>query len=124
MVVDDEENIQILLEEIFSEFDYSVISASSGEEALEKLKKESDIFVFFLDLQMPGIDGVQLCQRIRGNSPLCCIYALTAFSSLFDLATCREAGFDDYFCKPIEKELLIQAADQAFQKIERWKKKK
>jgi CheY-like chemotaxis protein len=42
--------------------------------------------------------------------------------TLFELADCREAGFDDYFTKPVELKLLMKAAEDAFEKLDRWKK--
>ena len=49
---------------------------------------------------------------------------MTAYVSVFALTECREAGFDDYFTKPVNLKLFHKAADDAFEKIERWKKKK
>lgn len=44
------------------------------------------------------------------------------YASFFELAECREAGFDDYFQKPVELKTLFKAAEDAFGKIVRWKK--
>ncbi len=51
------------------------------------------------------------------------IYAITGYASLFELADCREAGFDDYFQKPVEMKTLLKADQDAFKKIDRWKKR-
>ena len=77
----------------------------------------------FLDLNLPGMNGVDLCREIRKSNQLSCIYAMTAYSSLFELSDCREAGFDDYFIKPIDLRVFYHAADEAFFKMERWYKK-
>jgi len=86
------------------------------------LSKEK-LQVMFLDLNMPGMNGVELCRKIRHDFPMAIIHAMTGYSSLFELANCREAGFDDYFTKPVQLEQLIEAAEHAFRKLERWKKK-
>jgi DNA-binding response OmpR family regulator len=77
----------------------------------------------FLDLKLPGMNGIELCRRIRKNNPIACIYSMTGFSSLFELADCRDAGFDDYFLKPIDLSIFMKTAEDAFEKISRWKKK-
>lgn len=122
LVVDDEDVIREMLEDAFSEAGYSVVCAENGEDALGILE-QNKIQVMFLDLKMPGMNGLDLCRRIREDHPVACIYAMTGYTSLFDLAECREAGFDDYFVKPIDLSLLFQAAKDAFEKLERWKKR-
>ena len=122
LVVDDEEAIRNLFEQAFSRDGYKVRSAESAEEALELLKGEK-IQVMFLDLNMPGMNGVDLCKEIRKDFPMAIIHAVTGYSSLFELADCREAGFDDYFTKPADLKILLRAAQDAFEKIDRWKKR-
>lgn len=77
----------------------------------------------FLDLKLPGVDGLELCRQIRKNYPIACICAFTGYSSLFEFSDCREAGFDDYFIKPVKLDLLFSTASDAFKKIDRWKKR-
>lgn len=48
---------------------------------------------------------------------------MTGYSSLFQLATCRDAGFEDYFKKPVEIKMLLDSVENAQKKIERWVKK-
>ena len=122
LVVDDEESIRDMFEEAFSRAGYLVQSAESAEEALEILKKEN-IHVMFLDLNLPGMNGVELCKQLRKDRPMDIILAVTGYSSLFELAECREAGFDDYFNKPVNLKILLKAAKDAFDRIDRWKKR-
>jgi len=121
LIVDDEEAIRYLLEQGFSRAGYEVASAPSAEHALELLEKEK-FHVFFLDLKLPEMDGIELCSQIKNNIPMSIIFAVTGYASLFELADCRTAGFDDYFKKPIKMSTLIQAAETAFERIDRWKK--
>lgn len=122
LVVDDEEIIREMLKEAFTKADYAVQIAGSGEEALKTLEADN-IQVMFLDLKMGEMDGLELCRRIRKDRPLAFIFAMTGYSSLFDLVECREAGFDDYFIKPINLEIFFNTARDAFEKLNRWKKK-
>ena len=121
LVVDDEREILGGFEQALRNADYNVHCAESAEEALGVLNRENSQ-VMFLDLKLPKMDGVELCRQIRKDRPLAVIYAITGYPSLFELAICREAGFDDYFIKPIDLEILWKAAEDAFTRIERWKK--
>jgi len=121
LVVDDEVDVLKIYSDILKKAGYAVTSANSAEEALKILQK-NNILAMFLDLNMPGMSGIELCKKIRKDKPISCIIAITGYTSIFELAECREAGFDDYFPKPIRIEMLIKAADDAFGKIERWKK--
>ena len=117
LVVDDEEAIREMLEEAFSRTGYQVRSTESAEAAVELLKDDK-IHVMFLDLNLPGMNGVELCRQIRRDMPMAIIHAVTGYASLFELADCREAGFDDYFTKPVNLEDLLKAAKDAFEKID------
>ena len=122
LLVDDEVSILKFLKKAFESKGYSVVTAENAEEALDVLKNEN-IQVMFLDLRLPGMNGIELCRKIRKENPIACIYAMTGFSSLFDLTDCRDAGFDDYFLKPIDLDLFFSTAEGAFEKLTRWKKK-
>ncbi len=122
LVVDDEGDIRNMFEQAFSRDGYKVLVAENAEEAL-KLLKDGKTQVMFLDLNMPGMNGITLCKKIRKNFPIAIIHAVTGYSSLFELADCSEAGFDDYFTKPTDFKILSKAAQDAFEKIDRRKKK-
>lgn len=119
LVVDDEEGIREMLREAFSRHGYDVRTAASGEEALAVFEQKQ-CKVIIMDLKLPGISGVDACREIRKNNPICCIFALTGYSKLFELAECREAGFDDYFYKPVKLSVLAKAVNDAFERITRW----
>jgi len=121
LVVDDEAPIIHLLKQVFSRAGYHVCSAENGENALALLENEK-IQVMFFDLNMPGMNGIELCREVKKNMPMSIIYAITGYASLFELSDCREAGFEDYFKKPVNIKTLIKAADDAFERHERWRK--
>jgi DNA-binding response OmpR family regulator len=121
LIVDDEKAIINLMELAFVRAGFEVRSAESGEEALKILKTDK-IQIMFLDLNMSGMNGIELCQAIRKNMTLAMIFAITGYASLFELSDCRDAGFDDYFKKPVNIKTLVATAQDAFEKINRWAK--
>jgi len=121
LIVDDEESVRSLFEDVLTEEGYAVLSAEGGSQALDILKSEK-IEVIFLDLKLFGINGIELCREIRRFKPSSIIYAMTGWGALYDIDECREAGFDDYFRKPITNEVLFKAVADAFEKLERWAK--
>ena len=122
LIVEDESTVRHLFKEQFEKEGYTVITAGSAEEALDILKKQR-ILVIFLDLKLPGMDGVQLCREIKKIQPISILYAVTGYASLFQLTDCLESGFSDYFIKPVKTGVLFNAARDAFEKLERWSKK-
>lgn len=122
LIVDDEKAIITLLKQAFSRSGFDVVQADSAEQALTVLEHE-DVFVVFLDLNLPGMSGIELCKHIKKDKPMAVVFAVTGYASLFELVDCREAGFEDYFKKPVDIKTLVKAANDAFEKIERWKRK-
>jgi len=116
LIVDDDVDIRHIFKEIFCECGYSVTTAEDAEKTLEILKHEQ-FPVMFLDLKLPGMNGVELCREIKKNNPSAVIYAVTGYISVFELSDCLEAGFDNYFTKPVELKTLVNAAQYAFDKI-------
>ncbi len=119
LFVDDEKQIVDMLETAFSRKGYAVRTASGAEEAKKILVAEK-ILVAFLDLNMPGMNGIELCKWIKAEYPITICYAVTGYGRLYELFDCREAGFEDYFLKPANLAQLFHAAEYAFEKIDRW----
>ena len=122
LMVDDDPQIRDMYSQAFSRAGYTVRAAKSAEEALDILKQEQ-YWVLFLDLDLPGMNGVDLCRQIRKQYPMAIPYAVTGYASLFELSDCRNAGFEDYFTKPASLPDLLDAAEHAFKKLARWKKR-
>jgi len=121
LAVDDENAVLTLLKHAFSRAGYEARTAETAEAALTLLQNEP-IQVIFLDLNLPGMNGIELCKKIKKDMPMSIIFAITGYASVFELADCRDVGFEDYFKKPVNIKLLIHAVEEAFKKIERWKK--
>ena len=122
LVVDDESSVRELFFTVFTEADYEVNTAEGAEQALKILQLEN-IDIIFLDLKLFGINGIELCRKIRETKPVSIIYAITGWSPLFEIEECREAGFDDYFEKPLDMDMLLKLVAEAFARIDRWKKR-
>lgn len=122
LVVDDEASVRELFSGVFAEEDYEVIAAETGDQALEILGRD-DIDVIFLDLKLFGMNGIDLCRQIRKTRPVSIIFAITGWAPLFEIEECREAGFDDYFEKPLDMDILLAVVVDSFKKLDRWKRR-
>ncbi|MEE9935263.1 MAG: response regulator [Deltaproteobacteria bacterium] len=122
LVVDDEASVRDLFSNVFADEDYDVIAAEDGKSALEILQQD-DIDVIFLDLKLFGMNGIDLCRQIRESKPVSMIFAITGWAPLFEIEECREAGFDDYFEKPLDMDILLDVVEDAFKKLDRWKRR-
>ncbi|MEA2064629.1 MAG: response regulator [Gemmatimonadota bacterium] len=123
LVLDDEKEIRHILKETFSLEGYTVVTAQSSEKAL-KAAKEENFPVMFVDLNLPGMDGVSFCREVKERNPINCIHAMSGFGIAFGLKEILDTGFDDYFIKPFAIKDLINAARYSFEKIARWESNK
>ncbi len=121
LIVDDEPDLRTIFQSALSQKGYEVITASSGEQALKILEQQS-ILVMFLDLNLPGMNGIELCKKIMETTPIAIAFAVTGYASRYQLADCKKAGFEDYFSKPVSLKQIFKAAEHAFDKIDRWQK--
>ena len=105
LVVDDDTNICELLRLYLTKEGYQVTTANDGEEGLEKFNQIKPDMVL-LDVMMPGLDGLEVCRRIRaaGNTP---VMMLTAKGETFDKVLGLELGADDYMVKPFDTKEVI-----------------
>ena len=99
LVVDDEKGIVAMLKNYFEMQSYQVYTAFGGKEALEKISCQPDLIL--LDINMPEIDGLTVCQRIREHIS-CPILFLTARIETGDKIKGFDAGADDYIVKPFD----------------------
>ena len=103
LVVDDEEDIVSTLADYFMYNNYDVMTATNGMEAIEKVGKQPDLIL--LDINMPDVDGLEVCARIR-DFVSCPILFLTARVEDSDKVKGFGLGGDDYIVKPFDLEEL------------------
>ena len=109
LVLEDESSIRSFIVINLRRAGYEVIEAETGEEALEKLKEHADVRVALLDIMLPGIDGFEVCRRIRATNATIGIIMLTARSQEMDKVTGLMTGADDYVTKPAELTARVDA---------------
>jgi DNA-binding response OmpR family regulator len=130
LVVDDDPTMVKLINVNLKLNNYSVVEATSGEQALDVL--ESDVLdLVVLDIMMPGVDGWEVLKRIRGNTetqemPVILVTAKTQDS---DVIRGWELGADEYVIKPFNPLLLVEVIkmvlDRSYdERLERRKKQK
>ena len=104
LLIEDDPAVRQGLELALTQHGYGVRTAETGEQGLDRLRMDPpDVVV--LDLMLPGIDGFEVCRRIRaaGNVP---IIMLTARADDMDVVVGLEAGADDYVVKPVQPRVL------------------
>ena len=108
LVADDEHNIRNILDFSLHAEGFLVISALNGEDAF-KLAVESDPDLILLDLMLPGIDGLEVCRRLKADPDTAHIpvVMVTAKGEETDIVTGLELGADDYVTKPFSPKVLI-----------------
>jgi len=106
LIVDDEASIRISLRTILSGLGFSVVEAARGEEAIS-LVRTAQFDIVLLDINMPGLGGIEVCRLMRKNAPLLPIVMLTVQGSEDRKVEALDAGGDDYITKPFQLRELI-----------------
>ena len=106
LIVDDERSIRISLRTILSNIGFEIIEAARGEEALS-LVRTAQFDAVLLDINMPGLGGVEVCRQMRLESARLPIVMLTVQGSEDRKVEALDAGADDYITKPFQLRELI-----------------
>lgn len=110
LFVDDEESILEVANEYFTQKGYQVITAMNGEEALRVLEK-TDVDCCFTDINMPGMDGLELAEHIRELDMTIPVIVMTGYPSLENTINTLKNGVVDFLIKPVnleQMELCVQ----------------
>jgi two-component system response regulator HydG len=105
MVVDDEMIVRQSLLTWFKKYGHEVETAASGLEALEKLEQKS-FQVMFVDIKMPGMDGLELLERVKKDYPDILVVIITAYGSIESAVKAMRSGASDYLLKPFKPDQL------------------
>lgn len=110
LMAEDEENISDFISRGLSDFDYDVTVVSNGNDAWTKLDVEQPFDLVMLDIRMPGMTGLEVCQKIRERFGYGIpVLMLTALDTTDDIVMGLHAGADDYIVKPFKfMELLAR----------------
>jgi len=109
LVVDDEVYILHILDFILGAENYDVVTATNGEQALQKVREEKPDLVI-LDIMMPKLDGYETCRMIKSDPATkhIPVILLTAKGREIDQRLGREVGANDYMTKPFSPNKLIE----------------
>lgn len=115
-IADDEDNIRNLVKTFLESNDYIVEAFETGDSLLERFKeKEADLVI--IDIMMPGLDGFEICTKLREIS-IVPIIMLTARDSDIDYIKGLTIGSDDYLTKPFSPMALVMRVKSIFRRIE------
>ena len=107
LIVEDDEIFLRPLQRTLEVAGYEVLVSGSGEEAVELLKGE-DVDLVLSDKRLPGIDGVELVRRIKGEHPDIAVVIMTAYGTIGSAVDAMKIGAEDYLVKPFEAaEVLV-----------------
>jgi diguanylate cyclase (GGDEF)-like protein len=103
LIAEDEAVSRRMLAHFLANWGYEVVEARDGEEAWEKLQQENAPKLAILDWMMPGIDGIEVCRRLRAaERPYTYVLLLTARQERQDVLFGLDSGADDYLTKPVD----------------------
>jgi len=118
LIVDDEPDILLYLKEFLDSKGYTTITASCGDEALEKVEQDPPDLVL-TDVMMPGMDGYELCRRIRANSTTSLLpVVIVTGAGPQERVKGIEAEADDFFVKPGDRHELLARVRSLLKKKE------
>jgi DNA-binding NtrC family response regulator len=112
LIVDDEQMMCEMLEDDLKRHGFHPTSYLSAEKALDALKTES-FDVLLTDMNLPNMNGIELCERVVANRPDIPVIVITAFGSMETAIAAIRAGAYDFVTKPIDTEFLVLALDRA-----------
>lgn len=124
LVLEDEDDIRGFILINLKRGGYQVIEAKTGEEALQIIDQEEGLYVAILDIMLPGISGLEVCQYLRKKDEAVGIIMLTAKTQEVDKITGLYTGADDYMTKPFSPGELVARVDVLHRRVELLKGKK
>ena len=114
MIVDDEKIVRESLFFWFENAGYTVDTAASGSEALKKIEAYP-FDIMFVDIKMPGMDGIQLLEIIKTEYPDTAVIIITAYGSIESAINAMKAGASDYLLKPFKPKYLSLVMEKIMQ---------
>ena len=109
LVVDDDDIIRRVVRTVLEADDFEVVEARDGDEAIQKVSSDHPLVVV-LDVMMPGLDGVEVCRRVRADGTK--VLMLTARDDADVEQASKEAGADGFLAKPFSSVELLDKVEQ------------
>lgn len=116
LVVEDDDDLRRTLARRLSDDGYDVATAATGPDALDAVAEHVPDLVL-LDVMLPGLDGVEVCRRLRADHPLLYILMLTARADELDRVVGLEVGADDYVTKPFSLQEVVARIRAALRRV-------
>jgi len=116
LIVEDDTANTFYLTEALSQKGLTLLNACTGEEALQIFKRNPNIDLILMDIQLPDINGLVVTGKIKKKNPDVVVIAQTAYATPKDVKDCLDAGCRDFLSKPITYEKLILMIDQYLKK--------
>ncbi len=123
LIVDDEVNLRSTLGVILQRAGYGISEASDGQDALQLLSNNK-YDMMFLDLKMPGIDGLQLLPESLRIDPDLSVVILTANASLETAIRALSLGAEGYLLKPVDPDQILSRVKEIFRDREQIRRRK
>ncbi|HVG41116.1 MAG TPA: adenylate/guanylate cyclase domain-containing protein [Chitinophagaceae bacterium] len=121
LVADDEADLEMLIKQKFRrqirEHKYEFVFALNGNEALERLKQHPDIDIVLSDINMPGVDGLTLLNKLSDVSPLIKTVIVSAYGDMTNIRTAMNRGAFDFITKPVDFEDLQLTIEKTLQHV-------
>ncbi len=114
LVVDDDPVVGKSFDRVLTGKGYAVITAASGQEALNKLESE-DYDVVFTDIKMPGMSGLDMAEQVKAKRPWLPVVIVTGYGSPDNEARAEAAGVSAFLRKPLSPEMIEGSAQKAFE---------
>ena len=118
LIVDDHPNTATMLARVLSKFEtpVEVITASSGEDALEKIG-DSNVDILITDFMMPGMNGLELIEKLKGEKKPAHTILITAYDTPGLAITARRLNIQDYLVKPVQPERIRGIVSKALEEL-------
>jgi two-component system phosphate regulon response regulator OmpR len=117
-LIDDDEDLHELLQTYFEDMQIELTASETPKKGIEYLK-HNEVDIVILDLMLPGMDGFEVCKKLREENPLLPIIMLTAKGDDFNKIVGLELGADDYMSKPFNPRELLARIKTILRRVER-----
>lgn len=108
LIAEDDDDNFFYLRVSIKAFDFNIIRAKNGREAVQLVKDNKDVSLVLMDLKMPGMDGYEATRQIKEINPALPVVAVTAYALAGDEMKTIKAGCDAYISKPFSRESILE----------------